>query len=144
MAILDEDAVWQRLGSTHLGRIGISVGALPVVVPAVFAVVDRRLALAIDPETHFAGAVDGSVVAFEASGHDEALERWWSVLIRATCSLADPDGSAAAALEGLGLEGAVCPAIVVPVLLAGAEVASPSHAPLLGSYLAATPGGSVH
>ncbi|HLN16462.1 MAG TPA: pyridoxamine 5'-phosphate oxidase family protein [Acidimicrobiales bacterium] len=89
---MDEGECWALLPTVPVGRVGVSVRALPVVVPVRFSVVDQDVVFrtAMGGELH--SAVHGNVVAFEAGHYDAEQESGWSVLIRGRASLInDPE-----------------------------------------------------
>jgi nitroimidazol reductase NimA-like FMN-containing flavoprotein (pyridoxamine 5'-phosphate oxidase superfamily) len=72
----------KRLAETEVGRVGVSIGALPAVVPVNYAVVDDAVVFRTAPGSQLDGAVAHAVVAFEADGYDPEMGEGWSVLIR--------------------------------------------------------------
>ncbi len=82
IAPLDVEECWARLRSATLGRVAISVGALPVILPVFFTVVDRSVVFRSTPGTKLAAATSGMVVAFEADGFQPTEQEGWSVLIQ--------------------------------------------------------------
>jgi nitroimidazol reductase NimA-like FMN-containing flavoprotein (pyridoxamine 5'-phosphate oxidase superfamily) len=68
--------------STSVGRVGLSVQALPVVLPVNFATDGENVIFRTGPGTKLDAAVVGTVVAFEVDGVDTEHEVGWSVLIR--------------------------------------------------------------
>jgi nitroimidazol reductase NimA-like FMN-containing flavoprotein (pyridoxamine 5'-phosphate oxidase superfamily) len=73
---------WSRLRSTDIGRIGLTVGALPVILPVFFGVVDRSIVFRAEPGTTLAAAATGAVVAFEAGEYPSDRGRGWSVMVQ--------------------------------------------------------------
>lgn len=65
-----------------MGRVGISVKALPVVLPVNFAVVDGTVIFRTVEGTKLKAATAGTVVAFEADGYKDDGRSGWSVLIQ--------------------------------------------------------------
>jgi hypothetical protein len=70
------------LGSAHLGRVGLSVDALPVIVPVGFSVMGDRVVLGAHADRRAVAAIDGAVVAFEADEWDRRTGSGWSVLVQ--------------------------------------------------------------
>lgn len=66
----------------RLGRVGISVDALPVILPVNFVVVERWIVFRTVPGTKLDAAMARSVVAFEADGHAPDGSWGWSVLVQ--------------------------------------------------------------
>jgi hypothetical protein len=72
---LDRAACMGRLASTDRGRMAISVGALPVIVPVRYAVVDGRIEFPVVTDEAWR-ATDDRVVAFNAEGVDPGGHLW--------------------------------------------------------------------
>jgi nitroimidazol reductase NimA-like FMN-containing flavoprotein (pyridoxamine 5'-phosphate oxidase superfamily) len=70
------------LGEARLGRVGVSVDALPVILPVFIVVVRDRIVFRTAPGTKLTAAVNGAIVALEADQLDEATGEGWSVLVR--------------------------------------------------------------
>ena len=64
-----------------IGRVAVSVGALPSVVPVNFCFVGRDVVFRTAAGTKFAAAVRGTVVAFEVDDFDALDHSGWSVVI---------------------------------------------------------------
>ena len=137
IADLDRSTSWHRLATTNLGRLATSIGALPIVVPVHYLVCgEESLVFAVEPDTALCRALDGGVFAFEASGYDDALDRWWTVIARGRASvlgLADP---APVTFAPLDLPGRVVPAVGQANLVNGAEVDSLRDLSALAVHLA--------
>ena len=128
--------MWARLASTNVGRLGITVRALPIVVPVNYLPGDdESLVFAVEPRTVMSGAIDGSVFAFEAGGFDAESEGWWSVIARGRVTLTASSHPAVRVLDQLGLRGEVTPAIGLPKLMRGGEVVSSAQIAALSAYL---------
>lgn len=89
---LAADACLTLLASVPVGRVGLSIDALPVVLPVNFAVVDGEVVFRTVVGTKFHAAVREAVVAFEADGYEPSGVSGWSVLVLGTAVLiTDPD-----------------------------------------------------
>lgn len=64
-----------------IGRVAVSVGALPAVFPVNFCFVGRDVVFRTASGTKFAAAVRGTVVAFEVDDFDTVGHSGWSVMI---------------------------------------------------------------
>ncbi len=85
------------LESVTIGRVGVSIAALPVILPVNFAVVDGDIIIRTPAATKLGEAAINVVVAFEADGFDPVWHRGWSVLVQGVAEqVTDP-----AALERL-------------------------------------------
>ena len=76
---LDEGQCWALLSTASLGRVALSVRALPMIVPVRFGVDGRKLRAHLPRGTDLDDAVAGAVVAFEADGYDQDVGRAWTV-----------------------------------------------------------------
>ncbi len=70
------------LASTSIGRVGVSIGALPVVLPVNYALVDGSVVIRTTAGSNLDAAVMNLVVAFEIDGVDAVSHRGWSVLVQ--------------------------------------------------------------
>src|SRR5690242_15278604 len=83
MEELEPAACMRLLTSVPVGRIGITIDALPAVLPVNFVVHDDAVVFRTVPGTKLDAATKGAVVAFEADSYGSAHERaGWSVLLR--------------------------------------------------------------
>jgi nitroimidazol reductase NimA-like FMN-containing flavoprotein (pyridoxamine 5'-phosphate oxidase superfamily) len=69
------------LCTQSVGRIAVSVGALPVILPVNYAVVDDDIVFLTGDGLKLRAALENTVVAFEVDHLDEALDYGWSVLV---------------------------------------------------------------
>jgi len=70
----------QLLHQVPVGRIGITVDALPVILPVNFSVMGDEIMFRTNPGTKLAAASAGTVVAFEVDWWEEDGCSGWSVL----------------------------------------------------------------
>lgn len=85
------------LGTVPLGRVGLSVGALPVVLPVNFCLVEETIVFKTVPGTKLDAATAGAVVAFEADGYEPDGSAGWSVMVQGVAAeITDPVELAAA------------------------------------------------
>lgn len=93
LEVLEREECLSLLTTVPVGRIGLSVDALPVVLPVNYAV-DRprdRLVLRTAEGAKLRAALTGSVVAFESDHIDPFSHTGWSVLVRGSSKvLTDP------------------------------------------------------
>jgi len=78
---LDDEACMQLLATVPVGRVAVSIGALPAVFPVNFALSDRRIVFRTGPGTKLDAAVRDAVVAFEVDQFDAMYHNGWSVLV---------------------------------------------------------------
>lgn len=81
LEILDEDECWRLVGTTALGRVGVTIGALPAIFPVNYAVVGRTVVFRTGPGTKLRAALEHNVVAFEVDDGDALYHEGWSVLL---------------------------------------------------------------
>ncbi|HEY5032515.1 MAG TPA: pyridoxamine 5'-phosphate oxidase family protein [Actinomycetes bacterium] len=86
LRVLSRPECVRLLGSTAVGRIGVSIAALPVILPVNFAVFDGSILFRTGRGTKLAAATQNAVVAFEADGFQPDGTVGWSVLVRGICS----------------------------------------------------------
>jgi uncharacterized protein len=67
------------LRSVRLGRVGLSIDALPVILPVMFVVHDDSVWFLTEPGTKLQSAVNNAIVAFEVDGLEAGVG--WSVLV---------------------------------------------------------------
>lgn len=77
--------------SVGFGRVGVSIGALPAVLPVVLGRLGDAIVFRTAPGTKLALASAGAVVAIEVDDFDRATGMGWSVLVRGLAAeLMDP------------------------------------------------------
>jgi uncharacterized protein len=83
LAELGQDECLALLGSVPVGRVGVTIDALPSVLPVNFVVWNGAIAFRTVPGTKLDAAAAGEVVAFEADGYGTRdAPGGWSVLVR--------------------------------------------------------------
>ena len=102
LQILPEEECLDLLGSASLGRIGVTMGALPAIFPVNYGVVAGAVVFYTGDGVKLRAALEGAVVAFEVDHIDVAGRGGWSVMV---IGLAEEVGDAweLAAVERLGL-----------------------------------------
>ena len=81
LEVLDRDECLTLLSATTLGRVGVSSGALPTILPVNFRLVDDQIVIRTTPGTKLDAATRNAVVAFEVDEMDP-VEHWgWSVVV---------------------------------------------------------------
>jgi nitroimidazol reductase NimA-like FMN-containing flavoprotein (pyridoxamine 5'-phosphate oxidase superfamily) len=79
---LSPDECLYLLGGTYVGRVGLSMQALPVVLPVNFSLFDNDIVFRTAAGTKFHAASQGAVLAFEADGYELDGMSGWSVLVQ--------------------------------------------------------------
>ena len=99
---LNRDECLRSLATQSVGRIGITVQALPVALPVNFGLLGDSIVLRTIPGTKLDAATNETVVAFEVDSYEPNGRSGWSVLVigRATKMAADEVGDA----EALGID----------------------------------------
>lgn len=82
LEILSRDECLALLASVPIGRIGLSLSALPVVLPVNFAVCDDNVIIRTSEGSKFSAAITNAVVALEADHYDALGHNGWSVLVQ--------------------------------------------------------------
>jgi uncharacterized protein len=81
LEILNRDECRELLATRKIGRIGVTVNALPVVLPVNYQLFDGQLVIQTERETRLADATHNTVVAFEVDNVDGGGPGGWSVAI---------------------------------------------------------------
>jgi len=85
------------LGLSSVGRVAVSVNALPVILPVNYAWTDGDVVFRTSAGTKLAAATAGAVVAFEVDQYDHGGTHGWSVLVQGRAAeIVDPVEIAAA------------------------------------------------
>ncbi|HET6832941.1 MAG TPA: pyridoxamine 5'-phosphate oxidase family protein [Acidimicrobiales bacterium] len=81
LEVLGRDACLRLLATATLGRVGVSSGALPSVLPVNFRFDGRQILIRTGMGTKLDAAVNNAVVAFEVDEIDPVAHTGWSVLV---------------------------------------------------------------
>jgi nitroimidazol reductase NimA-like FMN-containing flavoprotein (pyridoxamine 5'-phosphate oxidase superfamily) len=81
LEVLEREACLRLLDSVTLGRIGVSSGALPCVLPVNFRLVDDQVVFRTGIGTKLDAATQHAVVAFEVDQMDPITHEGWSVMV---------------------------------------------------------------
>lgn len=90
MAVLEEEECLRRLGRNGIGRLAVTVGALPVIFPIGYAMHEGAVYFRTAPGTKLAAASADAIVAFEVDQVDPLSHCGWSVVIVGPASIVDP------------------------------------------------------
>ncbi len=101
MTVLDPQACEQLLRTVQLGRVSLSLGALPMILPVTFGVSPDGVILRVGPGAVGRAARDGQVVCFEADHLNDDSSGWSVCVIGQLTMLHEPAHLARA--EALGL-----------------------------------------
>jgi uncharacterized protein len=80
LEVLDEHECFRLLSSTQLGRVALTVGALPVILPVHYALLGHDPVFRTDHGAKLMAASAGNILALEADAADPIDHHGWSVL----------------------------------------------------------------
>lgn len=81
LEVLSRDACLRLLATATLGRVGVSSGALPSVLPVNFRFDGHQILIRTGVGTKLDAAVHNAVVAFEVDEIDPVAHTGWSVMV---------------------------------------------------------------
>lgn len=85
--ILDDDACWDRLRTTSVGRLAVDNGGQPDIFPINYVVDDKSIVFRTKAGTKLAASVLLQRVAFEIDGYEPSDGDAWSVVIKGRARL---------------------------------------------------------
>ena len=80
LEILSEDECRALLGGGGVGRVAVTIGALPAVLPVNYSLLGGDIVFLTGQGLKLRAALDRAVVAFEVDSIDAAMRAGWSVL----------------------------------------------------------------
>lgn len=80
LELLTEEETRDLLASGEVGRVGITVGALPAIFPVNCRVIDGAIVFRTSSGSKLSAAAEGAVLAFEVDDYQVADRSGWSVL----------------------------------------------------------------
>ncbi|HVN49800.1 MAG TPA: pyridoxamine 5'-phosphate oxidase family protein [Acidimicrobiales bacterium] len=95
--VLDPTECRDLLVATTIGRVGISVDALPVILPVNYRMLDDAILIRTAEGSKLSAAWKGAVVAFEIDDYDPLSHTGWSVLVQGTARVLTAPGELARA-----------------------------------------------
>lgn len=133
LEVLDRDECLRLLRQADVGRIAVTVAALPRVFPITFRVNDDQILFRTSRGSKLESATANAVVGFEADDFDPVTRTGWSIMVTGTSrEITDPGERAAA--EALDLprwapnEGDHVVAVKIE-LISGRRIPSPTQSP---------------
>lgn len=69
------------IAASSIGRVGVSIGALPAILPVNYALLDGRIVFRTSPGTKLTAALQEAIVAFEVDHGADDASAGWSVLV---------------------------------------------------------------
>ena len=85
--VLSRRQCTDRLRGVTLGRVAVSMRALPVILPVRFALMDEDVVFRTASGARLSSCCDHAVVAFEADAYDPCTGHGWSVCVTGMASL---------------------------------------------------------
>ena len=96
LVILPEEECFELLGRHHVGRVAVTVGALPAVFPVNYTMLDGAIVFRTGDGTKLRAALNQTVVAFEIDDLDAFAHTGWSVMAIGVASQLEGDALARA------------------------------------------------
>ena len=84
LEILSDEDCRNLLDMARIGRVGVSIGAIPAIFPVNFALLNGDIVFRTATGTKLDAATQNSVVAFEVDRIDAVYEEGWSVFVVGT------------------------------------------------------------
>lgn len=103
LVVLTRAECLQLLDRAVVGRVGLTVSALPVIFPVNYALLDDDIVVRTGWGTKLRAATHNQVVCFEADGFDPAVREGWSVLATGRAAVVE-DPELLARVHALPLE----------------------------------------
>jgi nitroimidazol reductase NimA-like FMN-containing flavoprotein (pyridoxamine 5'-phosphate oxidase superfamily) len=82
---LDEVACLALLAEGSVGRVGVSMAALPTIRTVRYALTGDTVVFRVDPDSRLRSAVTDVVIAFHADRCDDRNRCGWSVVVQGRC-----------------------------------------------------------
>jgi hypothetical protein len=83
---------WELLATASVGRLALSVQALPVILPVQYYVTRHRLAVCLGHHSIPARSLNETIIAFTADSIDPVARSGWAVQIQGRSSIPWLDG----------------------------------------------------
>jgi nitroimidazol reductase NimA-like FMN-containing flavoprotein (pyridoxamine 5'-phosphate oxidase superfamily) len=80
LELLTDDEARALLAVGEVGRVGVTIGAMPAIFPVNYRVIDGAIVFRTAPGSKLSAAAQGAVVAFEIDDYQVAERTGWSVL----------------------------------------------------------------
>jgi hypothetical protein len=104
---LTADECRRLLATERIGRLAVTVGALPLVLPVQYEVVDTRVLLRTPGHHELGTSIDGQVVGFEIDHLDLDHGAGWCVAVTGTARVVTDHGAASAPMHRWFSDGVV-------------------------------------
>ncbi len=93
LEVLERDECLALLAGSHVGRVGVSIGALPTVLPVSYRLIGDRVLFRTGVGSKLDAATAGAVIAFEVDDVDPVGHEGWSVVVTGIATVVDTDPS---------------------------------------------------
>lgn len=80
LEVLTQQQCLELLAVGPVGRVGVTIHGLPVIMPVNYALVDGDIVFRTSDGTKLQAATERAVIAFEVDAHDADRHSGWSVL----------------------------------------------------------------
>jgi nitroimidazol reductase NimA-like FMN-containing flavoprotein (pyridoxamine 5'-phosphate oxidase superfamily) len=80
LELLTEEDAMELLSAAEVGRVGVTIGAMPAIFPVNYRVIDGAIVFRTAAGSKLNAATAGAVVAFEVDDFDRTDRTGWSVL----------------------------------------------------------------
>ena len=119
-AVLSEDDCWLLAGSRGVGRLSVTVAALPWVVPARYRIDRHQLIVCLGDRAELRRSLDRTIVALAVDSFDQDGSHGWLVHFQGLASVLDESSACplhplAAGIASVSVEGmtySLCDAFV--------------------------------
>ncbi|HEU5150829.1 MAG TPA: pyridoxamine 5'-phosphate oxidase family protein [Iamia sp.] len=91
LEVLERDECLALLATSHVGRVGVSIGALPTVLPVSYRLVGEQVLFRTGVGSKLDAATVGAVIAFEVDDVDPIGHEGWSVVVTGVASVVEPE-----------------------------------------------------
>ena len=81
LEVLVAEECLELLAATHLGRIAVTIGAVPAIFPVHYRLMDGQVVFRTGDGTNLHSATANSVVAFEVDAVEPSWSGGWSVVV---------------------------------------------------------------
>ncbi len=102
MQVLDADQCRELLTGEQIGRVVVSMDAMPAAFPVNYTVIGPEIYFRTAPGTKMSAAVNRTVVAFQVDAFDTDTSEGWSVLVVGPARLVT-DAAERALLDAAGM-----------------------------------------
>ena len=99
---ISDDECTDLLATAQVGRVVLSIDALPAALPVNYSLIDDAIVFRTTPGTKLTAALNHTVVGFEVDEIDPATRSGWSVLVVGTSTVVS-DPAEIARLDEAGL-----------------------------------------